>query len=87
MRVKPHLAKYLLESPLSGDMVLQIDEPDVLVTASVGDTWQLKWWLLSMADDLEVVSPTDLRQSIAERHRLAALKYAANPLVEDPSRQ
>jgi len=75
IRVKPHLAKLLLESPLSADMQMQVDDEEIRVSASVPDTWQLQWWLLSMADDLEVIEPVQLRQRICERHEAALQRY------------
>lgn len=75
VRVKPHLAKLLLESPLSTDMQMQVDDEEIRVSATVPDTWQLQWWLLSMADDLEVIEPTEMRERIRHRHEAAAHRY------------
>ena len=36
---------------------------------------QLLWWLLGFGPEVEVVAPADLRQQIAEKHRLAAQRY------------
>lgn len=56
---------YLAETPLSAD---QKTEPDrdgwVRITATVNDTWQLRWWLLGQGAGIEVCGPVGLREEI-----------------------
>lgn len=59
-------AAHLYESPLSMDQSIS-EESDgrVLVEADVLDTQQLRWWLLSFGQQVEVVSPESLRAEFA----------------------
>lgn len=67
--VDPALAKRLRETPLSEDMTL-IAEPDgARLTATVNDSWELKWWLLSQAGAIRVDAPTTLRQALIDSQR------------------
>lgn len=63
------LAKRLRETPLSEDMTL-ITEPDgARLTATVNDSWELKWWLLSQAGAIRVDAPATLRQALIDSQR------------------
>jgi len=66
-----NIAWHLAETPLSDDQILipQNDER-VLLEATVTETLELKWWLLSFGDNVEVVEPIQLREkfkSVAKR--------------------
>jgi predicted DNA-binding transcriptional regulator YafY len=37
-----------------------------LVTATVQDTWQLKWWIRSQGPQAEVLEPVALREEFCE---------------------
>ena len=55
-------AAQLYETPLSRDQ--KINEPDaahIVVEATVRNDWQLRWWLLSFGDQVEVLAPAELR--------------------------
>jgi hypothetical protein len=55
IRVSPGLGEYLAECKLTADQVLtKIDEPEgwFRLQASLPDTPQLRWWLLSQGDEL-----------------------------------
>jgi predicted DNA-binding transcriptional regulator YafY len=69
-------AAHLYESPLSADQMLA-DQKDgyVLVEAEVQDTHQLRWWLLSFGDQVEVVGPVGLREEMANTLRKAINSY------------
>jgi predicted DNA-binding transcriptional regulator YafY len=43
--------------------------------ATVHDTWQLHWWLLSHADEAVVQTPLSLRSALAARIASAADLY------------
>ena len=70
-------ADHLLETPLSHDQTIK-DAGDgrVRVRASVLDTPQLRWWLLGIADGVEVVAPVALRREFAQMTAATAAHYA-----------
>jgi len=76
LRVDPYAAEHLLESPISSDQKSKL-LPDgrVELTARVIDTKQLRWWLTGFGDALEVVSPAELRNAIAEQAEAVAEMY------------
>jgi len=50
------------ETPLSNDQTLEsIEDNRYLVTATVKDTQQLRWWLMGFGDGIEVLKPHSLR--------------------------
>ncbi len=57
------VAKHLEETPLSDDqrMITQ-EDGRVLVTATVNDSQQLRWWLLAFGPQVEVLRPEALRK-------------------------
>jgi len=59
-------AFHLDERPLSNDQSIT-EQPDgrMLVTATVQDTSELRWWLLGFGDQVEVVKPVSLRKHFA----------------------
>lgn len=59
------LATHLMETPLSEDMRIVERDEDYLLTATVADSWQLRWWLLSWGASVEVLGPKSLRREIA----------------------
>ena len=59
------VADYLAETPLSNDQIVKLEADGWLrLTATVNDTWQLRWWLLSQGAGLEVCLPLSLRAEI-----------------------
>jgi predicted DNA-binding transcriptional regulator YafY len=66
---------HLFETPLSIDQTIVKDNDRLTVTATVADTPQLVWWLLSFGAGVEVVAPTVLRTNIATTLTDAAKKY------------
>ncbi|HEX5314009.1 MAG TPA: WYL domain-containing protein, partial [Gammaproteobacteria bacterium] len=67
-QVSAELARILEETALSSDQKLSQAKStdDILVTASLPDTWQLRWWILSQGSSLEVLAPKALRQYVAD---------------------
>lgn len=65
-RVLPDLADMLTETPLSEDMECSGDPDMPTITATVPDTWQLRWWILSQGARIEVVKPAKLRDEIKD---------------------
>ena len=75
-RFDPHVAKYLEESPFNQTQKLEAEsDGQVLLTAEVEDTAQLRWWLLSFGAQVKVVDPPELRQQMKETCRNMALRY------------
>lgn len=70
------LARLLRETPLSPDMTLEKLADGYRLQATISDTWQLQWWILSQGDALVVEAPQELRERIAEKLKQAAARYA-----------
>ncbi len=69
------LAYLLQESPLSLDQHIQQGDSTFTLTATVADSWQLRWWILSQGDGIEVIEPVILREEIASSLQQAAEQY------------
>jgi predicted DNA-binding transcriptional regulator YafY len=67
IRVERWLKNILQETPLSTDQQVTDADPLFIITATVADTSQLQWWILSQAEALEVLQPVWLREKIKER--------------------
>jgi len=74
-QITDELAGYLIETPLSEDMALMKNDEGFALTATVQDTWQLKWWLLSQADQIVVFSPNTLATELKTMLANALEKY------------
>jgi len=58
---------HLEERPLSDDQTLATEDDECsILTATVQDTPELRWWLLSFGDQVEVLEPAALREYFAE---------------------
>lgn len=77
IRCEEWVAAYLTETPLSGDQTTK-QEADgwIRLTATVNDTWQLRWWLMGQGAGIEVRAPAALRAEIK-----AALVDAVNSYI------
>lgn len=73
--IDDNLAKTLNETPLSIDQKLIEGGEYVKLIATVPDTYQLTWWIMSQGDSLEVIAPVGLRRKIAGLLRDAADQY------------
>ena len=72
----PGAAKTLSETPLSVDqMVRMLDDGQARITATVLDTVELKWWLMSFGPEVEVFAPKKLRRQMAEAISAVATRY------------
>lgn len=61
------VAVHLAESKVSDDQTVEaLDDGRLLVMATVKDTQQLRWWLLSFGASVEVLGPSALRQEFFE---------------------
>ena len=57
---------HLLETRLSADQIMGDEDDDHFrLTATVDDTAQLRWWLLSFGSRVEVLEPAGLREEMA----------------------
>ena len=57
---------HLLETRLAADQVVEDEGDDHFrLTATVNDTAQLRWWLLSFGSKVEVLEPAGLREEMA----------------------
>jgi predicted DNA-binding transcriptional regulator YafY len=71
-----YTAQHLLESPIAEDQHSQIlADGRIQLTATVGDSQQLTWWLLGFGDKVEVIAPKALRQRIAEHANNLSQRY------------
>lgn len=80
--ISDNLARLLRETPLSPDMTLEKLSNGYRLRATMSDTWQLQWWILSQSDALVVESPPALRARIAEKFRQSASRYESESLEE-----
>ena len=63
------LASRLEETPLSEDMLIKHKDEEYLLTETVADSWQLRWWLLSWGSAVEVLGPKQLREETVDEVR------------------
>lgn len=74
--ISQFLARILEETPLSEDQKLKPEGDQVRLIATVADTWQLNWWIMSYGDNIEVTAPVSLRRKIGRSLADAAAQYA-----------
>lgn len=78
LRISKARGIHLLETPLSADqVVLEEDEENLLLQATVPDTARLEWWILSFGGQAEVLAPESLRMKIAATAEAMAARYDA----------
>ncbi|WAP63118.1 WYL domain-containing protein [Pseudomonas fortuita] len=73
--VSEYQARLIRETPLSTDMRLEPLEQGFQLQATVTNSWQLHWWILSLGDSLVVQEPPALRQQVSDTLRRAAAAY------------
>lgn len=75
--VLPRLARILEETSLAEDQKITPleGEEDLRLTATVADSWQLRWWILSLGDGIEVLGPAGLRKDIVTGLQDALSQY------------
>ena len=69
------LYRILSETPLSDDQKIKTDDDVYYLTATVEDTWQLFWWLLSLGDGIEVIKPKQLKDRVVAELSRALAQY------------
>ena len=63
--------RLIAESPLSTDQEMEQDT----IQATVQDSWELRWWILSQGAGIEVLEPMASREEIAQSLRDACKRY------------
>lgn len=73
----PPAAEHLRETPLADDQDWRLlqDRGVVEVRATVADSDPLRWWILGFGDQVEVRSPSTLRNAVADALRGSLGKY------------
>ena len=67
---------HLFETPLSENQKINDEKNNKLrVFATVADTEQLRWWLLSFGEHAEVIKPVSLRNEFKKRVKLISSIY------------
>ena len=74
-KVSAELARILQETAVSTEQTIA----DGVLTATVQDTWQLEWWILSQSSHIEVLAPAALREQIAKRIAQTHQFYFSTP--------
>lgn len=76
IRCTESVAAYLTETPLAADQT-KTPETDgwIRLTATVNDTWQLRWWLLGQGAGVEICAPLSLRTEVKQTLADAAMLY------------
>lgn len=75
LRIQSDLKTTLTESPISDDMKITPDGDSFLATATVQNTWQLKWWVRSQGPQAEILEPKALRDEFRESLRNTLALY------------
>lgn len=69
--------EHLFETPLSKDQTIdELADGTFLVSATVADTAQIRWWLLALGDGVEVIAPPQLRAEIQSMIQRMAKIYS-----------
>jgi predicted DNA-binding transcriptional regulator YafY len=75
-RFESKAAHHLNEASLADDQQLQADgDCHTILTATVPDSQEIRWWLLGFGDQVEVLAPKSLREEFAETTRKLAAYY------------
>lgn len=74
-RLSNELATYLSETPISEDQRIDFRKGSYQLEATVHDTWQLHFWILSQGANIVVLKPNTLRSSIRTNIESASKLY------------
>lgn len=65
LKLDKDMLRILRETPISADQkISQVTEHDFILQASVPDNAQIKWWILSLGENVTVLQPKRFRQKI-----------------------
>lgn len=76
------LARLMRETPLSQDMEISPLPDGATLTATVADSWELRWWILSHAGSIRIDKPADLQGTIVQRLLEAVALHDRNQAVD-----
>lgn len=77
-RINQTLASILEETPLSTNQQITTEGAErFILNASVVDSWQLRWWILSQGANIEIISPPEIREKTRETLNRALAHYEA----------
>jgi len=62
--------------------VVQDEDGSLVWRATVAGTIEIRLWILSWGDDVEVLAPPELRKDVAQTHRRAGARYATEDTAE-----
>lgn len=65
LRIDKAAGVHLLESRLAADQTVEVEENTYLISATVTETEQLKWWLRGFGAQVQVLQPEHLRAAVA----------------------
>lgn len=71
-------AHHLFETPLNQTQVIEVYENHYLISATIQDSMQFRWWLLSFGKSLEIKAPENLRDWIKEHSAAMNRLYSHN---------
>lgn len=67
LRFSYNCGVHLLESPISHDQQVSIvPDKSIVISATVNNSNQFRWWLLGFADEVEVLQPISLREEMMQ---------------------
>ena len=73
--ISEYLANILTETPLSAGQRITRQDGLIFLAASVADSWQLRWWVLSQGSGIVVLEPVELRCEIQALLQKACSAY------------
>ncbi len=86
LRCTAWVAAYLAETPLAADQKIEAEaDGRVRLTATVNDTWQLRWWILGQGAGVEVCGPDALRSNIVTLLKKTLRNYTKSPPEFEPT--
>lgn len=77
-RISPEVAQMLTETPLADDQQITDRDGKLRLCATLEDSWQLHWWILSQGAGFIVEQPPMLRAAIRQQLAAAQAAYASN---------
>ena len=74
-RITPELAQILDESPIAKDQKLKPEDDSFTLTATLKDSWEFTFWILSQSAGLTVLKPAALRRHIKATLQASLERY------------
>lgn len=63
LKIAPEIAIHMRETKLSQDQIIEEQDGNLFLRATVKNTHQLRWWILSQGASAEVIEPVELRET------------------------